>query len=168
MTGADDRPGVAEGPPRRPHRSNLIPVGAQPARPGGESLPVVNVFDAVGGQAFFDELVERFYRGVADDPLLRPLYPDDLTEPKRLLALFLGQYWGGPTTYSDERGHPRLRMRHVPFLIGEAERDAWLRHMCAALDSLVVERDVHPAIESRMLDYFAMTADGMVNARPDR
>ena len=140
-------------------------MGAQPARPGGEAQPVVNLFDAVGGQPFFDELVERFYRGVAADPQLRPLYPDDLTGPKRHLALFLGQYWGGPTTYSDERGHPRLRMRHAPFVIGEAERDAWLRHMAAALDSLVVERDIHPAIEARMLDYFGMAADGMINAR---
>jgi hemoglobin len=146
-------------------RSAAIPVGAQPSPQGGEALPVVNLFEAVGGQPFFDELVERFYQGVAADPLLRHMYPDDLTGPKRHLALFLCQYWGGPTTYSDERGHPRLRMRHVPFVIAERERDAWLRHMADALDSLVVERDVHPAIEARMLDYFAMAADGMINAR---
>lgn len=145
-------------------RRRLIPVGGQ-RRPDGEAMPVVNLFDAVGGQGFFDELVERFYRGVEGDPLLRPLYPDDLTESKRHLALFLGQYWGGPATYSEERGHPRLRMRHLPFAIGEAERDAWLRHMTAALDSLVVERDVHPAIEARMIDYFVMAADAMVNTR---
>jgi hemoglobin len=161
----DDRPDPPA-PATGAGRPKLIPVGAQPARPGGEALPVVNVYEAVGGQPFFDELVERFYQGVVDDPVLRPLYPDDdLVEARRHLALFLGQYWGGPTTYSDERGHPRLRMRHVPFVIGEAERDAWLRHMCAALDSLVVERDIHPAIESRMLDYFGMAAEGMVNAR---
>jgi len=152
-------------PTPRIGRSAPIPVGAQPTRPGGEAQPVVNLFDAVGGQPFFDELVERFYRGVAADPLLAQLYPDDLTSPKRHLALFLGQYWGGPATYSDERGHPRLRMRHAPFVIGEAERDAWLRHMAAALDSLVVERDIHPAIEARMLEYFGMAADGMINAR---
>jgi hemoglobin len=152
-------------PTPRIGRSAPIPVGAQPARPDGEAQPVVNLYDAVGGQPFFDELVERFYRGVAVDPLLAPLYPDDLSGPKRHLALFLGQYWGGPTTYSDERGHPRLRMRHVPFVIGEDERDAWLRHMAAALDSLVVERDIHPAIEARMLDYFGMAAEGMINAR---
>jgi hemoglobin len=146
-------------------RSSLIPVGGQPAHRGGEALPVINLYDAVGGQQFFDELVGRFYQGVADDPVLRPLYPDDLAVPARHLALFLGQYWGGPTTYSDERGHPRLRMRHAPFVIAEPERDAWLRHMCAALDALVVERDIHPAIESRMLDYFAMAADGMINTR---
>ena len=158
----DPRPG---GPSPSPPTRRLIPVGAQPARPGGEPLPVVNLFDAVGGQPFFDELVERFYRRVESDPVMRPMYPDDLTGPKRHLALFLGQYWGGPTTYGDERGHPRLRMRHAPFTIGEAERDAWLRHMSAALDSLVDERDIHPAIEARMLDYFGMAADGMINVR---
>jgi hemoglobin len=131
----------------------------------GGQAPVVNVFDALGGQPFFDDLAERFYRRVAMDPLLRALYPDDLTGPRRHLALFLGQYWGGPTTYSDERGHPRLRMRHAPFVIGEPERDAWLRHMGAALDSLVVERGVHPVVEARLLDYFAMTADAMMNVR---
>ena len=131
---------------------------------GGEAS-VLNVYEAVGGQPFFDDLVQRFYRRVAMDPLLRPLYPDDLAGPRRHLALFLGQYWGGPTTYSDERGHPRLRMRHAPFVIGGPERDAWLRHMGAALDSLVVERGIHPAVEARLLDYFAMTADAMVNAR---
>ena len=93
------------------------------------------LFDRVGGQPYFDALVERFYAGVAGDPVLRPLYPDDLQPSKRHLALFLGQYWGGPTTYSDERGHPRLRMRHRPFAIGDAERDAWVRHMRAALEA---------------------------------
>lgn len=162
MTG----PGGTEPRAPSPGRTNLIPVGGQPAQQGGEALPVVNLFEAVGGQPFFDELVDRFYQGVVTDPRLRPLYPDDdLTDARRHLALFLGQYWGGPTTYSAERGHPRLRMRHVPFVIGEAERDAWLRHMGAALDGLVAERDVHPAIESRMLDYFGMAADGMINAR---
>jgi hemoglobin len=124
-----------------------------------------SVYEAVGGQAFFDDLVERFYTGVATDLLLRPLYPDDLTESKRHLALFLGQYWGGPTTYSDERGHPRLRMRHAPFVVGEGERDAWLRHMNAALDALVTERGIDPAVEARMLEYFAMAADAMINTR---
>ena len=91
------------------------------------------MFDRVGGQPFFSALVDRFYAGVATDPVLRPLYPDDLVEPKEHLALFLAQYWGGPRTYSEERGHPRLRMRHAPFVIGSLERDAWLRHMTDAL-----------------------------------
>ena len=124
-----------------------------------------NVHDEVGGGEFFLELVERFYARVATDLLLRPLYPDDLTASKRHLALFLQQYWGGPGTYSGERGHPRLRARHVPFVIGEAERDAWFRHMAAALDSLVEERGIDPSVEARMLDYFAQAADFLVNAR---
>ena len=121
--------------------------------------------DAVGGAEFFAELVERFYRRVATDLLLRPLYPDDLTAPTRHLALFLQQYWGGPGTYSEQRGHPRLRARHVPFVIGEAERDAWFSHMAQALSSLVEERGISPEIEARMLDYFAEAADFLVNAR---
>lgn len=153
---------AAEGP--GPGIRRRIPVGGQPAR-SGEAQPVVSLYETLGGQPFFDELVERFYRRVALDPVLRPLYPDDLTGPKRHLALFLGQYWGGPTTYSDERGHPRLRMRHAPFVIAEPQRDAWLRHMTAALDSLVVERGIHPVVEARLVDYFAMAAEGMVNSR---
>jgi hemoglobin len=125
----------------------------------------VNVHDAVGGEPFFVELVDRFYHRVATDLLLRPLYPDDLGPSKRHLALFLQQYWGGPGTYSQERGHPRLRARHIPFVIGEAERDAWLAHMAAALDSLVAERSIDPGIQRQMLDYFAHAADFLVNAR---
>ena len=125
----------------------------------------VNVHDAVGGEDFFTELVERFYRGVATDLLLRPLYPDDLSDPKRHLALFLQQYWGGPGTYSELRGHPRLRARHVPFVIGEAERDAWLGHMSAALDSLAGERGIAPDVHQQMWAYFEHAADFLVNAR---
>jgi hemoglobin len=125
----------------------------------------VNLHDAVGGEAFFVDLVDRFYQRVATDLLLRPLYPDDLEPSKRHLALFLQQYWGGPGTYSEERGHPRLRARHIPFVISEAERDAWLGHMAAALDSLVVERGIDPSLEARMLEYFAHAADFLVNAR---
>jgi hemoglobin len=124
-----------------------------------------SLYDAVGGAGFFTELVDRFYRRVATDVLLRPLYPDDLTDAKRHLDLFLQQYWGGPGTYSEERGHPRLRQRHVPFVIGEAERDAWFGHMAAALDSLVAERDVAAELEAAMLDHFANAADFLVNAR---
>lgn len=119
----------------------------------------MSVFDAVGGQPFFDELARRFYERVAADPVLRPLYPDDLVPGERHLALFLGQYWGGPTTYSDQRGHPRLRMRHAPFVIGPAERDAWYGAMAAALGSLEVDAD----LERQLLEYFAMAADHLVN-----
>lgn len=122
------------------------------------------VHTVVGGDAFFVELVERFYAGVADDELLRPLYPDDLSESKRHLAGFLIQYWGGSQAYSDERGHPRLRMRHVPFTIGPAERDAWQRHMSAAVESLCAERDVLPEAADAMRQYFAMSAEAMRNA----
>lgn len=118
-----------------------------------------NVYDAVGGQAFFDALVARFYDRVESDAVLRPLYPDDLGPGRRSLALFLGQYWGGPATYSEEKGHPRLRMRHGPFVIGRRERDAWFAAMAAA----VGESGVEPDIEQRLLDYFTMAADHLVN-----
>lgn len=124
-----------------------------------------NVFDAVGGGGFFVDLVERFYARVAADPLLRPLYPDDLTASIEHMALFLQQYWGGPGTYSEQRGHPRLRQRHLPFVITEAERDAWFGHMAAALDSVVTERGTPAEVEAQMLDYFAHAADFLVNAR---
>jgi hemoglobin len=124
-----------------------------------------SLHDQVGGGEFFAELVERFYARVATDVLLRPLYPDDLTGSKRHLALFLQQYWGGPGTYSEERGHPRLRQRHIPFVIGEPERDAWFGHMAAALDSLVTERAIPAELEAAMLDHFADAADFLVNAR---
>ncbi len=95
----------------------------------------MTVYEAVGGERYFVDLVEAFYTGVGADDLLRPSYPDDLTDSKRWLVLFLIQYWGGPTTYDDHRGHPRLRMRHAPFVIGMAERNAWLRHMSRAVDA---------------------------------
>lgn len=143
-------------------------VGEDSARGAGDLVAAprpTSVYEILGGMGFFEELVEGFYRRVATDLLLRPLYPDDLTPSKQHLTLFLAQYWGGPTTYSEERGHPRLRMRHAPFIIGEPERDAWLRHMNAAIDSLVDEWDVHPVVEARLLDYMASAADAMVNTR---
>jgi len=137
--------------------------------PSAGSVVVVeddlSVHDAVGGEAFFVDLVDAFYRRVSGDVLLRPLYPDDLTAPRRHMTLFLQQYWGGPGTYSEQRGHPRLRQRHLPFVISEPERDAWFAHMAAALDEVVVARGIDPAIEAQMLDYFAQAADFMVNAR---
>jgi hemoglobin len=122
------------------------------------------LFDRVGGEQFFFDLVGRFYLGVAGDPLLRPLYPDDLAESSRHLALFLIQYWGGPGTYSDERGHPRLRMRHFPFVIGVPERDAWLRHMLAALRALEEASRISAADALEMRDYLDMAANSLVNA----
>jgi hemoglobin len=122
------------------------------------------LYDRVNGEQFFVDLIDRFYLGVAGDPLLRPLYPDDLTESKRHLALFLVQYWGGPPTYNEQRGHPRLRMRHVPFVIGPAERDAWLRHMLGAVDQMVVTGDLSASDAEELHDYFEMAARSLVNA----
>jgi hemoglobin len=133
------------------------------ADPGDDEVQVT-VHQVVGGDEFFVELVERFYAGVAGDPILRPMYPEEeLTGAKRRLALFLIQFWGGTPTYSEERGHPRLRMRHFPFQIGPAERDAWFRHMIGALNSLVEERDILPEAEKAMRDYFEMSAEAMRN-----
>jgi len=117
------------------------------------------VFEAVGGQAGMDALVDAFYDRVERDAVLRPLYPDDLADSRRHLALFLGQYFGGPTTYSEQRGHPRLRMRHAHLSIGKAERDAWYSAMAAALDDVAV---AEPA-RSAMLEYFTGSADWMIN-----
>jgi hemoglobin len=121
------------------------------------------LFDRVNGEQFFVDLVDRFYLGVAGDLLLRPLYPDDLTESKRHLALFLMQYWGGPATYNEQRGHPRLRMRHAPFVIGPAERDAWLRHMQSAVDQMVAQ-GLSAADADELCAYFDMAAHSLVNA----
>lgn len=122
--------------------------------------PEQTAFDRWGGEEFFTTLVERFYEGVSADPLLRPLYPDDLTESKAHLALFLMQYWGGPRHYSDQRGHPRLRMRHAPFVIGSAQADAWLRHMTDAVHAA----HMTPADQHELLDYLAMAAQSLINS----
>ena len=119
-----------------------------------------SVYELAGGEPTFRLLVERFYAKVASDPILRAVYPDeDLSGATERLTLFLIQYWGGPATYSEQRGHPRLRMRHQPFAIGQAERDAWLRHMTAAVDSL----DLAPAVRKALLDYFDTASTAMIN-----
>ncbi|MEV6525131.1 globin [Longispora sp. NPDC051575] len=121
---------------------------------------MTSFYDAVGGSDTFRRLVDAFYAGVADDPLLRPLYPEeDLGPAADRFRMFLEQYWGGPKTYSEQRGHPRLRMRHVPFRVGPAERDAWLRHMRAALDGLGLPKDQ----ETELWDYMEKAAYFMVN-----
>jgi hemoglobin len=118
-------------------------------------------YQRVGGEQTFRTLVQRFYAGVATDPLLRPLYPEqDLGPATERLTLFLIQYWGGPNTYSATRGHPRLRMRHVPFTIGSAERDAWLRHMAEALQSLELE----PELADELWGYLTMAAESLRNS----
>ena len=120
------------------------------------------LYERVGGEPFFTSLVERFYAGVEGDPVVRPLYPEDLAPPKRHLALFLMQYWGGPRTYSDERGHPRLRMRHFPFRIGQRERDAWLGHMRAAVQA----SNASPTDAEALLAYFETAATSLINQPP--
>jgi hemoglobin len=121
----------------------------------------VSVYAAAGGLPFFVALVDRFYAGVAADPVLLAIYPEpaNLAGARHRLSLFLAQYWGGPRTYDAERGHPRLRMRHAPFAIGPAERDAWLQHMNAAITAL----EPPPAVRARLEAYFEYVADGMRN-----
>jgi hemoglobin len=118
------------------------------------------LYEAIGGEPAFRRLVRRFYQEVAADPELRPVYPSkDLGPAEEHLRLFLIQYWGGPQTYNELRGHPRLRMRHVRFTIGERERDAWLRHMRTALDELALD----PAHDAQLWAYLTMAAHSLVN-----
>jgi hemoglobin len=121
----------------------------------------VTLYEAAGGLPFFEALVDRFYAGVATDDVLLPLYPqpEDLSDARHKLALFLAQYWGGPPTYSEERGHPALRMRHAPFAIGPRERDRWLHHMRAA----VADLDPSPEIRGPLEEYLTMAAGALVN-----
>jgi hemoglobin len=119
-----------------------------------------NLFEAIGGEPAFRRLVHRFYQEVAADPELRPVYPSkDLGPAEEHLRLFLIQYWGGPATYNELRGHPRLRMRHARFSIGAAERDAWLRHMRTALDELELDAE-H---DRQLWEYLVMAAHSLVN-----
>jgi hemoglobin len=122
------------------------------------------LYEAVGGMPFFEALVRRFYEGIADDPVLRPLYPgEDLAPATRWLTLFLAQYWGGPNDYWLERGHPALRMRHARFAIGSDERDRWLNHMRAAIE----RADPPPEVARALTEYFEMAAESLRNREPD-
>ncbi len=130
--------------------------------PSGPESPTF--YDEIGGSPTIRGIVRRFYAGVATDPVLRPLYPEaDLTGAEERFAMFLEQYWGGPTTYSERRGHPRLRMRHAPFAVTPAARDHWLHHFRAALDGadLTAEQD------ARFWDYVTHAAQFMVNTMED-
>ena len=120
-----------------------------------------SLFSRAGGMPFFERLVDAFYAGVAGDDVLAPLYPEhpDFTGARHRLTLFLAQYWGGPTTYSDERGHPALRMRHMRFTIGVAERDRWLLHMAAAVDAVCDD----PSIAAELMRYFVPAAEHLRN-----
>jgi hemoglobin len=117
------------------------------------------VFKSIGGAETLTRIVERFYDGAGNDLVLKPMYPADLTESKRTLRLFLIQYFGGPDEYSQERGHPRLRMRHMPFSIGQAERDAWMHHMKAAVEA----EQLPTAARDLLLNYFERAATFMMN-----
>lgn len=133
--------------------------GTRSETPSGPPIDARTVFEAAGGAETFERVVHRFYEGVASDPVLRPLYPADLESSRRHLTLFLIQYFGGPSTYSEQRGHPRLRMRHLPFTIGPRERDAWVQHMAAALDA----ESLPPPVRDLMADYFDRAATFLIN-----
>jgi hemoglobin len=128
------------------------------------SLPSARTFYAeIGGEPTFRTLVHHFYAGVREDPILRPMYPaDDWEGAETRLRMFLEQYWGGPTTYSENRGHPRLRMRHAPFAVDEKARDAWLTHMRAAVDSLELSAEQ----DATLWGYLEMAARSMQNRFP--
>lgn len=119
------------------------------------------LFGRVGGMDFFVRLVDEFYDGVVTDEVLWPLYPDqsDLVGAKHRLTLFLAQYWGGPTTYMEERGHPKLRLRHMPFHVGPLERDRWLVHMVAAVEAVTEDADVR----AELTNYFVPAAEHLRN-----
>ena len=121
----------------------------------------MSLYERVGGDDFFVRLVDKFYDGVASDEVLLRLYPEqsDLAGARERLRLFLIQYWGGPTTYSDERGHPRLRQRHFPFAIGALERDRWLVHMLAAVEEVSTDE----GIRTELTEYMVRAAEHMVN-----
>jgi hemoglobin len=122
-------------------------------------------YDEVGGHQTFAALVHRFYQGVAGDPKLRALYPEeDLGPAEERFRMFLEQYWGGPTTYSDQRGHPRLRMRHAPFQVTPTQRDRWLGHMRVAVDEAVAEGRLDEAHELVLWDYLERAAHSMINS----
>jgi len=120
-----------------------------------------SLFSRAGGMPFFERLVDTFYAGVAGDSVLAPIYPEhpDFSAARHRLTLFLAQYWGGPTTYSDERGHPALRMRHMRFGVGPAERDRWLMHMAAAVEQVCDD----PAIADELMRYFVPAAEHLRN-----
>lgn len=142
---------------------------SEPARPGlsiSRAVPAEqrNFFAAIGGHDTFMRLVDRFYDGVAGDDLLRPMYPGiDLGPARERLTMFLEQYWGGPGTYSAQRGHPRLRMRHAGFRIGPAARDRWLLHMRAAVEQL----DLAPDDRDLLWDYLERAAHSLLNTFED-
>ncbi|WP_026530781.1 globin [Haematomicrobium sanguinis] len=147
------------------------PLNPRAAAPRGKDLglsnqagftqPSESMYESMGGHETFAAIVHEFYRRVADDELLRPMYPEeDLAPAERRLLMFLEQYWGGPKTYGEERGHPRLRMRHMPFRVNAEARDRWLLHMRAAVD----QAHLPPLYENMLWDYLERAAHSMVNS----
>ena len=148
--------------PARAAADQPSPAGPAPGMSvgtGATSEVGQSFYEAVGGHETFDGIVRRFYEGVAEDPILRPMYPQDLEGAIRRLTMFLEQYWGGPTTYSDERGHPRLRMRHQGFHINPDARDAWVTHMRDA----VAGANLAPLHAVTLMDYLERAAHSMIN-----
>lgn len=117
------------------------------------------IYELIGGEDTIRRMVDAFYARVETDPLLRPMFPEDMTDGRRRQFLFLVQFFGGPQQYAEERGHPRMKMRHGPFSIGPTERDAWLTHMLAAID----ETGIEEPMRTLMRDYFVRTAEHMMN-----
>ena len=154
-------------PPPRPTPPGAGPSNGAPAGPAGATAPVRpsrTFYDEVGGHETFVRLVAAFYEGVADAPVMRPLSPEEALGPARWrLTAFLEQYWGGPTTYSEQRGHPRLRMRHAPFKVNPDARDRWLAHMRAAVATL----DLPPIQEATLWDYLERAAHSLLNTFED-
>jgi hemoglobin len=147
----------------QPDGTSALPVGPSPVTlrvgVGGDAVDG-NFWQQVGGRATFEKLVRRFYEGIRADEVLLPMYPeDDLEGAIQRLTGFLEQYWGGPTTYSQERGHPRLRMRHLPFKVNPDARDRWLTHMRTALDEL----NLPPLQDATLWAYLDRAAHAMVN-----
>lgn len=155
-------PAGARGPRTAPleRECRLVQHGVSGVRILGDVREQVSLYERAGGMAYFEALVAAFYRGVATDDLLRPMYPEEELEPAtRRLTLFLAQYWGGPRTYDEERGHPRLRQRHFPFTIDPSARDRWLVLMRSAM----VEVGTPPEVAAELDRYFALAAEAMRN-----
>jgi hemoglobin len=138
-----------------------MPDDVVPNNPVQPEPTAVSLYEAAGGLSFFTALVDAFYAGVETDEVLLPLYPEapDLTGARHRLTLFLAQYWGGPSQYNDERGHPRLRMRHMPFVVGPLERDRWLLHMANAVAATAPSAEIAEAL----MRYFVPAAEHLRN-----
>ncbi len=161
--GSDDTADDAARTATRGTSDRVVPRVAAPVKlrssESGESA-TGNFYEQIGGHETFQRLVELFYRGVANDPVLRPMYPEqDLGPASDRLRMFLEQYWGGPTTYSERRGHPRLRLRHQAFKVNPEARDRWLSHMRAAIDQL----QLPPLQDATLWSYLERAAHALVN-----